>query len=212
VSASRGRNYLLLGVAALAALSLAPASATGAAPAATCASGGVTLATTAQVRVTSSGRGARDRVAVCSRRTGTTTELGDYGTCEGEGQIDRRIIVAGRRIAVSGFSCPGDAITAWILVVDADSGTTTRHPAMTGRATGDADEQATGLVLAPSGSVAWIAQRNTGSTVRREVTRARAGRPAVTIDRGARITACSLTLRGSTLAWVNGGAVRAAKL
>jgi hypothetical protein len=145
---------------------LAPPAAAGAKPSGGCASGGVTLAATAQVRVYSTGRGKLDRVAACGMRTGTTTELGDYGTCARAGQIDRKIAIAGKGFAVSGFACPRSAIIAWVAVYDADTGKSVKHDAVTGSPTGgDVDEQVTSLVLARDGAVAWIAQLNRGNTL-----------------------------------------------
>jgi hypothetical protein len=178
-----------------------------------CASGGVTLAATAQVRVSSTGRSKLDRVSVCGLRTGRTTELGDYGTCVRASQIDKRMVIAGKYLAVSGFACPESAIRAWVAVYDADSGKAVRRAAVSGAASGDdVDEQVTSLVLTPGGSVAWIAQRNRGKTVRREVARARAGRETVVLGRAAGITACSLTLSGSRLNWLDRDVMRAATL
>ena len=143
-----------------------------------------------------------------------SNSLFDYYNCA---EYGGPAAVAGRYMAVVvDWACEPGVGYGFIRVVDLKSGTVRLDRAALVQHGNDFDphagNNATSLVLAPTGSAAWILCRAMADHPPCEVVDEIALGPNTLLDEGAEIDHKSLTLHGSTLSWRNGGETKTAML
>jgi hypothetical protein len=174
------------------------------------ATGSTTLAANRSVRVFA----LHETVYGCSKRSDKRYRLGRSKYCVGSERAGP-VVVAGDDAAYALERCGVDTGFTEVVVRRFSDGKTLRSdPAITGKLGVEAHSAVDSLVLKPDGAVAWIA---TGSSIirngnpRREVHKADRAGPAL-LDSGLSVRPSSLRLRGSTVMWKHGTAVRSTTL
>jgi hypothetical protein len=174
------------------------------------ATGSKTLAANQSVRVFA----LHETVYGCSKRSDKRYRLGRSKVCVGSERAGP-VVVAGDDAAYALERCGVDTGFSEVIVRRFSDGKTLRSAAaITGRLGVESYSAVDSLVLKPDGAVAWIA---TGSSIvshgapQREVHKVDRAGPSL-LDSGSSVRPSSLRLRGSTVTWKHGGAVRSTTL